>query len=73
MEQCFEAGETALGMAHYAVRTYGGWHHHMLTTMLAHCFLWHLKRRVGKKSSRANGVAAADGLGGGLAPADVYH
>jgi hypothetical protein len=32
-------------MAHYEVRKYPGWHHHMLTTMLAHFFLWHLKIR----------------------------
>jgi SRSO17 transposase len=32
-------------MAHYEVRKYSGWHHHMLTTMLAHFFLWHLKIR----------------------------
>ena len=36
-------------MAHYEVRKYPGWHHHMLTTMLAHFFLWHLKLRLGKK------------------------
>jgi len=45
IEPCFEEGKTALGMAHYEVRKYPGWHHHMLTTMLAHCFLWHLKLR----------------------------
>jgi SRSO17 transposase len=73
IEQCFEEEKTELGMAHYEVRKYGGWHHHMLTTMLAHFFLWHLKLRLGKKSARVNGVAAADGLGGCLAPADVYH
>ena len=73
VEQCFEEGKTELGMAHYEVRKYPGWHHHMLTTMLAHCFLWHLKLRLGKKSSGANGVAAADDLGGRLAPANVYH
>ena len=37
-------------MAHYAVRKYPGWHHHMLVTMLAHFFLWHLKLRLGKKA-----------------------
>ena len=37
-------------MAHYEVRKYPGWHHHMLTTMLAHFFLWHLKLRLGKKA-----------------------
>ena len=37
-------------MDHYEVRKYTGWHHHMLTTMLAHFFLWHLKIHVGKKA-----------------------
>jgi hypothetical protein len=69
IEQCFEEGQTELGMAQYEVRTYSGWHHHMLTTMLAHFFLWHLKRRLGKKSPSADGLPAADVIGGGLAPA----
>ena len=37
-------------MAHYEVRKYPGWYHHMHTCMLAHFFLWHLKIRVGKKA-----------------------
>jgi SRSO17 transposase len=73
IEQCFEASKTALGMDHYEVRKYPGWHHHMLTTMLAHCLLWHLKLRMGKKSARADGGATANDIGGRLAPADVYH
>jgi SRSO17 transposase len=60
VEQCFEESKTELGMAHYEVRQYPGWHHHMLTTMLAHCFLWHVKRRLGKKSTGVDGVAAAE-------------
>jgi SRSO17 transposase len=36
-------------MDHYEVRKDAGWHHHMLTTMLAHFFLWRLKLRWGKK------------------------
>jgi SRSO17 transposase len=67
VEQCFEEGKTALGMAHYEVRKYPGWHHHMLTTMLAHFFLWHLKLRLGKKSPGADGVAAAEIIGRRLA------
>jgi SRSO17 transposase len=69
VEQCFEASKTELGMAHYEVRKYPGWHHHLLTTMLAHFFLWHLKVRLGKKSPSVDGVAAADVIGGRLAPA----
>jgi hypothetical protein len=37
-------------MDHYEVRKYVGWHHHMLLTMLAHFFLWPLKRKLGKKA-----------------------
>jgi len=70
VEQAFEESKTELGMAHYEVRKYPGWHHHMLTTMLAHFFLWHLKLRLGKKSSRADGVAGADAVGGRVAAAD---
>lgn len=67
VEQCFEEGKTELGMAHYEVRKYPGWHHHMLMTMLAHFFLWHLKIRLGKKSARADGIAAAEIIGRRLA------
>ncbi len=67
IEQCFEEAKTELGMAHYEVRKYPGWHHHMLTTMLAPVFLWHLKVRLGEKSARADGVAAAEIIGRRLA------
>jgi hypothetical protein len=73
VEQCFEEGKTELGMAHYEVRKYPGWHHHMLTTMLAHFFLWHLKLRLGEKSACPHRVAAADIIGRRLTPADVDH
>jgi SRSO17 transposase len=72
VEQCFEEGKTALGMAHYEVRKYPGWHHHMLTTMLAHFFLWHLKLRLGKKSPGPDRVAAANDLRGRLTPTEIY-
>jgi SRSO17 transposase len=71
IEQCFEESKTELGMDHYEVRQYPGWHHHMLTTMLAHFFLWHLKIRLGKKSSRADGVTATHIAGGALTPAPI--
>jgi SRSO17 transposase len=72
IEQCFEEGKTELGMAHYEVRKYPGWHHHMLTTMLAHFFLWHLKLRLGKKSPSPHRVATADVIGGCPPSTDVY-
>jgi SRSO17 transposase len=58
IEQCFEEAKTELGMDQYEVRRYPGWHHHMLTTMLAHFFLWHLQIRLGKKSTSSYGVTA---------------
>ena len=72
VEQCFEEGKTELGMDHYEVRKYAGWHHHMLITMLAHFFLWHLKLHLEKKISGPHRVAAADVIGGRLTPADIY-
>ena len=57
--QGFEEGKTELGMAPYEVRKYVGWHHHRLTTMGAHCFLWPLKLKLGKKSPGADGGATA--------------
>lgn len=58
IEQCFEETKSELGMDHYEVRKYMGWHHHILTCMLAHFFLWHLKIRLGKKSTIGYAVAA---------------
>jgi SRSO17 transposase len=72
IEQCFEESKTELGMEHYEMRKYPGWHHHMLTTMLAHFFLWHLKLRLGKKSPSVDGVAAPDLAGCGVTAADVH-
>jgi len=64
IEQCFEETKTELGMDHYEVRKYPGWHHHILTCMLAHFFLWRLKIRLKKKSACADGLAAAHVVGG---------
>ena len=71
IEQCFAESKTALGMDHYEIRKYAGWHHHMLITMLAHFFLWHLKLKLGKKSPGADGLAAPDLTGGSVTLADV--
>jgi len=73
IEQGFEESKTELGMDQYEVRKYSGWHHHMLTTMLAHFFLWQLKLRLGKKSPRADRITAADDIGRGVTHADVQR
>jgi len=58
IEQCFEEAKTDLGMDHYEVRKYPGWCHHMITCMLAHFFLWHMRIRLGKKSTSYYAIAA---------------
>ncbi len=58
IEQCLQETKTELGMDHYEVRKFPGWHHPITTFMLAHFFLWHLKIRMGKKSSVHYSVAA---------------
>jgi len=58
IEQCFEESKTELGMDHYEVRKFPGWNHHMLTCMLGHFFLWHMRIRLGKKSTSNYSVAA---------------
>jgi hypothetical protein len=54
------------------VRKYPGWHHHMLVCMLAHFFLWHMKIRLGEKSTGLNPVPDADVVGSGLTVPPVY-
>lgn len=58
IEQCFEETKTELGLDHYEVRKYPGWRHHMLSCMLAHFFLWHMRIKLGEKSSVAYDFAA---------------
>ena len=58
IEQCFEETKSELGMDQYEVRKYQGWNHHILTCMLSHFFLWHLKIRLGKKSTIYYGISA---------------
>jgi SRSO17 transposase len=72
IEQCFGEAKTELGMAHYELRKFAGWHHHMVTCMLAHFFLWHVKIRMGKKSSSAHGVAGPVAVGDGLTAQNLH-
>jgi len=58
IEQCFEEAKGELGMDHYEVRKYPAWNHHILSCMLAHFFLWHLRIRLGKKITSHYSLAA---------------
>jgi len=57
IEQCFRETKTELGMDHYELRKFTGWNHHILTCILAHFFLWHLKITLGEKNTIHNSIA----------------
>jgi SRSO17 transposase len=46
VETAIEEGKDALGMDHYEVRTWLGWHHHMTECLLAHHFLVRCQQRL---------------------------
>jgi SRSO17 transposase len=43
IEQCFEECKSELGMDHYEIRSYPGWHKHMLFVFLAQLFLLEIR------------------------------
>lgn len=57
VESAFEEAKGELGMDHYEVRTWRGWHHHMTQTFLAHHFL--VRMRLKLKKAPALTVAQA--------------
>ena len=46
IETCFAEGKGELGMDHYELRFWRGWHHHMTLVMLAHHFLVRWQQRL---------------------------
>ena len=64
VEQLFQGAKGEVGLGHYAVRSWVGWHHHMTLSLLA---LWYLlleRRHVGEKNPGADGAAATPVAGG---------
>ena len=58
IESCFTEGKGEVGLDHYEVRTWRGWHHHLTLVILAHFFLMRLVRRLNRRE-------------GGLRPGDT--
>jgi SRSO17 transposase len=52
IETAFEESKGGLGLDHYEVRTWLGWHHHMTLCLLAHHFLVRARQRVKKGRRR---------------------
>jgi len=50
IEEVFEAGNGEVGLDHYEVRSWVGWHHHMTLSLLSLWFLCLERRRVGGKN-----------------------
>ena len=59
IEEALQAGKGEVGLGHYEVRSWVGWHHHMTLSLLALWFLVVEKSRLGKKNPGVNGAANA--------------
>lgn len=64
IEACFAEGNGELGLDHYELRFWRGWHHHMTMVILAHHFLVRLQQRL----SAREGARRANGQGLGRRP-----
>jgi SRSO17 transposase len=62
VEEVLQAGKGEVGLAHYEVRSWVGWHHHMTLSLLALWFLILEKRRLGKKNPGIDRAANARGV-----------
>jgi SRSO17 transposase len=62
IEEVLQAGKGEVGLAHYEVRSWVGWHHHMTLSLLALWFLILEKRRLGGKNPGPDHTANARGV-----------
>ena len=69
VEELFEQGNQEVGLNHYEVRSWVGWHHHMTLTLLALWFVQLQRLRLGGKKSAGDGGAGAATVHGATAAA----
>lgn len=62
IEEVLQAGKGEVGLDHYEVRSWVGWHHHMTLSLLALWFLILEKRRLGGKNPGPDRAADANGV-----------
>lgn len=62
VEEVLEQGKGEAGLAHYEVRSWVGWHHHVTLAMLALWFLVLERRRVGGENPGRDGGAGEGDL-----------
>jgi SRSO17 transposase len=73
VEELLQAGKGEVGLGHYEVRSWLGWHHHMTLSLLALWFLILEKGRLGKKNPGADGAADARGVRAAPAARPTQH
>src|SRR5262249_4984543 len=69
MEEVLEEGKGEVGLGHYEVRSWVGWHHHMTLSLLALWFLQLERLRLGEKNAGGDGGTGAGDLHGTAAAA----
>ncbi len=62
IEEVFEAAKQEAGLAHYEVRSWVGWHHHVTLSLLALWFLCCERRRLGGENAGGDRLASARDL-----------
>ena len=62
IEEVFEAAKGEAGLAHYEVRSWVGWHHHVTLSLVALWFLILERRRLGGENPCGDGLAGAEDL-----------
>jgi hypothetical protein len=67
VEELFAQGNGEVGLDHYEVRSWEGWHHHMTLSLLALWFLVLERHRLGGKKAGPDGGADARDLHGAVA------
>jgi SRSO17 transposase len=69
VEELLEEGKGEVGLGHYEVRSWVGWHHHMTLSLLALWFLQVERLRLGGENPGGDGAASAGGVHGAAARA----
>jgi SRSO17 transposase len=64
VEELLRDGKQEVGLGHYEVRSWVGWHHHMTLSLLALWFLQTERLRLGGKNPGGDGAAGAGDLHG---------
>jgi SRSO17 transposase len=63
IEDCFERGKGKVGLDHYEVRSWDGWHHHMTLCLMALFFLVLEQRRLNRKTPAMTVQQSAEAIG----------